>query len=1398
MRNVIKVPPQKWTVPSMRHDTCFGPTPNLFFSSGKFRALDAHVQQWAQKKRWQYWRSLREPGAQYLLSWQHPCWDSHAPSETNFCNTCFSSTRMLPQDSSWGLWQVPWCLSDEHPHLIRKPPLPDLDMYHQRMEQPLVHPQKELVPLEPIVTTGSHPTTMTLTSALPPLPSSQRLQFCSGEFLPFPFNQQVGLPTWKSLDCPQESWTPGSENPILSRADNRETQAPEWAKQRESSLEDAWEMEVSTNFGLKNNAETKVLEGKGQRLLTSGTGGENLTAGWEHWDLMRVENRAQTQEPGKARGEILPETQAHKVENQEESRYKIDAETQTQGLGKQDQTGSENHDESQVPQRGTQDQIGGDTGAVIQAEGRRNKNHVGVENVVQTQTCGRENLGEAKQEDGVEIQALGWGEQECDESGNVIEIQTPVWGKQDQGQSEKARGEIQKQLRHELQVGGSGQGLRRGEVAGETQPSKKKKVREIRGEDWIMIQVVWWEDQIPVASEIDREFETPYWENRGQIGAERRTEMQAPKKGDQRKDREEDGINTPAPEVENQGQIRDETHVDIHPPVGRNREQFGDETSIDIQLPEMENMRGNKGEDNKETQELGEENQGQFCNEINGKCHTPKWKNQEHIKTKDAANAQASDAQNWGELTNNIDGETHSAEWRKEEQSGGENGMETQTPEKRNQREPGCAETQGPETENLEQLGHEIGENPSSGRRNWEQSGGKNDANNQTLEKRNQREVASEDGRKIQRLRGMNQRWLKSKASGKTCTSECKNLEQIGEENGAEMQIQGKRSPGGTTGGDGRGTQTQSGSHIDGTIQTPGEEKLKKGGDEDAAEIWDAGSQRKGRAEDAGEPRVPRGVIQDQVRERDAAKGNLRVDCYGDEGLPVLTGSGYGALDQEQIVASATCPEMMSLPHQAELFLLSSGEGKHLASQNMDPARMHRVGISPAPLQAPAKPPRSRQRDKRVDVSLAWQLQNPQSLPVSLNLPSSCPPDSCGQAPQDATALVGVPTALTVLPKGPVLTKSQELLLEALLLRRIEHLKWGFPQRVLESYLLFNLTDPCPLPLPGVQLPGLHTAWELQQQQERLCEAPGSRPGLRFPEQSQRVQPPARKSSKPSPQARALESCEPPGSEPKGIAIHLAKPWSVSPPEGSRERQAVREEAPPRAELPAPRSPRPAADQPGSGTSQESVGGPSSENSRNRKTLGPGVSRMPERAPSRVRTSCSRAGREHWGKQSTCQEASQHPRLQCQPPTPPRGESLEGTGPEPQSSPCSKDTSSLPSATRSLSINCLSETPWAPHLAKPQLSAPNLNRRGADPAPLPKVGDPHGRENSLGGHASPKTDLQSPGRCCAGAALPKTESLQGQGEPGNPNRALRNPAASKKLDFVRHVRCFLSLHRFRK
>nr|XP_058937020.1 uncharacterized protein DDB_G0290685-like [Kogia breviceps] len=1265
---------------------------------------------------------------------------------------------------------------------------------------------------------------------------------------------------------------------------------------------------------MEDKAEPKVLEWGRQRLVIRKAVGEILTPRWENQDQVGVENRAESQKLRKrnqrdAGGENLPETQARRGEKQEQLRCKIDAETQTptwetqdrsrnkdaietqsseknkkeargedegetqaQGLRKQGQTGTENGGETQLPGWGKQDQIKGDTSIEIQAEERRRKGQVGGENAAQIQVSGRENLGEVKKEDGLETQALVWGKQECVQSENVTEIQTPGWEMQDQNRSEKAgkvqvfRVEIQKQIRHELQVGWGSQGLKTGEDAGQSQISRRKNLREIRAEDWVVIQARFGGDQKPVASEIGREFKIPCWGNQDQIGGEHRAEIQALEKRDQRKNGDEAGTNILAPEAENQRQLRGVTHVETHLPGRRNQEQFVDVNSTDIQATGKRNLRGVKGEHGKETQELGEENQHQLNSEINGRIHISKWKNQEHIRGQDGANTQASEAENWGELASKIDVETHSAEWKKEEQMGGENGAEIPAPEERNQREAGAengtetwapgeenqsqlrgdtdgkthlsdgenreqmggeneteiqapekrpqreaggedgTETQRPERQNEGQLDGEIGESHSPGRRSWEQTRGMNDAENPTLKKKSQREFGSEDGRKIQRLRGGKQRLLKSKMNGNVCTSEWKSQEQIGGENGAEFQIQEKRNLRGTTGDDDKETQAPGGddqgelrSEIYGEIQIQGQGSQNKGEDEDAAEIQDVGSQTKCRAEDAGRLRVLRGRNKGQVRGKGAAKGNLRVDCSGGEGPPALTGSGHGAMDQEQAVASAPCPEMKPLPHQNELFLLASGEGEHLASQSTATARKH-SGI-PASWQAQQKLQKSRQRDKGVapgkTSGLTLQLRNPQSLAAPPGLTFACPSVSCGQAPQAATALVDFPTALTILPKWPVLKKSQLLLLESLVQRKIAHLKWGLPQQILESYLCFNFLAPCPLPLAGVRLLGLHKTCELQGQQERHCGAQGSRPGLKSPERSQSVRPPERKSSKPPTQARALEKRRPHQTKPMmGISIHPEKSKRVRPPGGLRERQDFQKEALPRAKLTAPRNPRPAAES-SNWCGQESVQEPSSENSRGRKMVRPGVSQMADGAPGRVRI--SHFGADHWRKEHASQEP---PRFKRQQPTHRRRGSLEpeeGRGAGQQPSPCTTDTfsskRSLHSAAARLTMSFLNRISWSPHLAKPQHLAPNLSVRDPDPVLLPRVGDPHAREDSIRDHASLKRDPQPPGHCGAAVALPKTEELE---EIENPHGAPRNPPAPPKFGLMKHLRGFLLQHGFRK
>lgn len=1527
LHSQLQVPPQKWAVSSMRRDTCLRLTPEFFLSPGDFSGLDAHVQQWAQKKMYEYQRGLQESWTQHPLSRQHPRqdppWDSHTPSEPIFGTTPFSSTCMLPQDGSWEAQQVPWCLSDEQSHMICKPLSPSLHM-HRGTEQLLVCSQEELMPLGLVVPKRPHLTPMTLTTSLSNLPSSQGLHFCSGEFLPGPSSQHEGVSPWEPWGCPQEAWALWAENQVLGREDSRETQAPWWANQTESSREDAWEIQATgrqlpVNIEMKDDAETKVLEWRSHRVVISKTGGDILTPGPMSQDQRGIENRAKIQElenrkKREAESENSPGTQAHTAETQEYLRREADAEihtrewgnqdkrrngdavetqafeknkkeargedeggTQAQGLGKQGQTGSENGKETQVSGWGKQDKIRDDTGIELQAQERRNKAQVGGENAMRPQVSGRENLGEEKREEGVETQALGWGKQECIGSENVTEIQTLGWEKQDRGGSEKAgkiqasRGEIWKQLRYELLVGWRNQGLRLGEDAGETHISRRKDLREIKEEDWVVIQAPWWEDQDQSGSEIDREFEIPCWGGQDHTGGEHRAETQATEKREQRKDGDEDSINTLAPETENQGHVRHETHVDTHPPERRNQGQFGDENSRDDQALGKRNLRSVKDEDSKETQELGEENQGQLSSKNNSKIHSPKWKNQEYIRGKDGANTEASAAENRGEFTSKINAETHSVEWKKEEQvgeengaeiqapektsqtvaggeddtetweageenqsqltgvidrkthlserknqeqTGGENGTEIQAPEKRNQREAESEDAVGTQRpgKNQGQFGNETGEGHSAGRSNWEQTGGKKEEN-QTLGKRSQREAGSEDGRKTQGPRGGSQGLINSKVNEKSC-SEWTNQEQMRGEHGADTHAQEKSNLRGTT-GDGR-TETQAPggdcqrllrSEIDGETQIQGQGDQNKAG-EDAAGIQAVGSLRKRRAEEAGGPPVPRGRLKEQVSL--PAKGSLPVDSSGGGGSPALTGSEYGATEQEQAVASAPCPETKPLPDPSQLFLLASGEEGHLVSQSMASAKTHGEEVSVASQQAPPESQRSRQRDKKVDPGkapgLTRQLQNLQFLAAPLGLPSACPSISRGQGPQAATALAGAPIALTVMPKWSVLKKSQRLLLESLMRRKMAHLKWGLPQRILESHLLFNLLGPCPPPLAGVSLPGLYTACKFQQQQARRGEANGFRPDHQSTGRSQRAQPQERKSSKLPTQARDLEKCGPQQREPMGISIHSEKPGRVRPPGGAREPQAGQEEPPPRAKPAALGNARPTA-QSRSCWGQEPFREArcSSERNMDRKMVRPGVSQTAGRAPCRVRTSCSRAGHGHWRKECTSLKAPKSPRFKCQqPPHGRRGrlEAAEGGGAEQQPSSCSTDTSSftggLPSAAVRLSMTLLNKVSWSSRLAKPQHSAPSLSLRGPDPTLLPRVGDRHAREGSPGVHTSLQRGLQPPGHCCAGAALPKAEHFQGQGEPEGLNGAPRRPPAPQKFGFMKHLRCFLLQHGFRK
>ncbi|XP_037369357.1 uncharacterized protein LOC119247207 [Talpa occidentalis] len=1495
MKKTIKVPPQKWAKPSMGCNPCLELTPEFLLSPGKLRGPNAHVQPCTQKKRWDNQRRLQQSWTQYLLSWQHPrqglSWDVLSAAESTSFSS-FSSTCMLHQDSSWEAWQIPWC---RHNDQISKPDK------HQGLQQLFVHSQEEPVSVGPAVSLQPHPVSVTSATSLPKLPSTRRLQFCSRKLLLVPSARQKGMPTRVRWRCPQEVWASGRESQTRRREDNRPTWALGWARQRDNREAKAWAVQASgwqlpIDFGMKDDAETTALEVGNRRPAISQTDAGNLIPGQEKQGPMGVASRANLQELGEgnqreAVGENLSETQASRGEDQEQFRCKTDAvtqtpawgnldksssgdaveplalgknknedrgedegETQARGSGSQGQTGSESGEETRVPGWAKQDQIRGDSSADARAE-RSAQDQAGGESVKQIQASEREDLEEVKEEGDKETQALGWGEQDCVGGEALAEIPTTGWEKQGQdgrenpGETRPSGGEIQKQLSHAVQVGWGAHSPRRGEGAGETQTPARKPLREVRQEDWVVMEVLWWGDQRPVINEIVREFETPPRGKSGRSGGEHRADIQVPGKGAQKGDGSGSRTNTLAPEAGRQGQ-----HVETPPPGRRPRErlekeQLENESSTDTEASGQRKPGGLRGGDSEDARGPGEGKQGQWGGEVSGVVYTPKRQKHGCRSSQDGADTRASEAENWGKVLSEINGGTHVMEWKKEEQAGGEDGAEIQAPGKGRRREGGGEEDTGPcaagegkqsqlrgdidgktrlsECGNREQMGGENGaeieapekrnwrelgdgddvetrrlgrENQrqsggktgaslSPGRRHWEQTGHNNVAENQTSEKTNEREVGSEDGRNIQKLRGVSQRLLQNKVNGNTCSSEWQNQEQKGGEDDAEIPAQGDRSQSGTRGGGGSETQApgedeqkQLRSETDAEMQTQGQGNQNNDGYEDAAKLPDVEGQRMCRSEDAG----GRGGNKDQSRGTEAARTNLQVDSPGGKGTPALSDSGHKVMVQEEAVASASCPEIKPLPSQEAVIPLANGEQEHLASQSLAPS-LPGVEVPAASRQARPKPQRRRQRDKEVDPAEAsspmGQLQNPQSLAAPLGLPSACPSVSCDQAPQAATALVGVPPAPTVLSKKwPVLKKSQRLLLESLMRRKMAHLHWGLPQRILTSHLLSDFKGLHSLPLAGMKLP-VGEGRELPGQQG----AQGSRPG---PEKPQRPPPPVRKNSKLPTPVRTPEMCGPHRSQSNGISMCPEKPRRSQPPGGPREPQDAQAEAPPRAWLQDPPESR-------SCRVPERARELSSENRRGRKLFRPGTSHLAEQAPSRVRASYCR----------TCRDSQEGA---CRPPKPlkpsrlGRRGSLErvgsrGNGQQPCT--CSSTTDSfkgsLYSAAAGVGRTLLNKIAGSPHLARPQHSAPSLSLRDPGRASLPKAGDSHVGADSVRVHTL-KTDPHPSDPCCAGAALPKTEGPQGQGAPENPNGVPQNPSAPRRFGFVKHVRCFLHQHGFRK
>ncbi|NP_001396148.1 uncharacterized protein LOC100362109 [Rattus norvegicus] len=1458
-RNVTKVPPQRRTVLSPTQDPFFEVIPQ-FFTHGKTRGLDVHIQQWIQRPRWGYQRRVRQQwDTQYLLSPQKPCedlpWDVHTSTEPIFCSSSFSNTCLLPQGSSWEAWPLPWYPRNSEAH-------PSLTVC-QRMER-LLAPSQKLVPVEPV---SLRYTSTTLAFSLPNVPPAQSPDFCLRELLPDPLNQQLEVPMKACLESPLGPLVPRGKTQTAGR-EYREV-ALQYLNRRENRRDGAQEVRASGVFrpidsGVEEDGEVKGLRYRNQRQERRETDGEVSVPGWDGQDQVRTADREQTEKVGRKTqrepGDKKPPSQVHMGENQEQFRCTTDTATQTPqwggrsvdavetpALGKRNEEGASGKEEAEVKVQGletqgwagsraaensqtlewrTQDQIGGNTGTETEAEEGRNKDQIGNEDGGEIQTSGREALGEFRQQDKEETQAPGWEKQGCIRTED--EVQTPAGERggqsrrENDGKTQASKGENQNLSRQEVELG-------------------MRKLREVREEDWVVIQAPWWGSQRLMLMAVDKGLTIPCWGHQSLVGGERAVDILS-LESDRREGGDADAANLVTPKAEEQAQSSG-PDLQTYTVQSKDEENTEEENGTDTLARGMRNLRGVNGTDEAQTQKLGEENQGQLGSERHKMIHGPKRKNQKQVGGHEHINNQTSEAENWEELTSKkgdtthalgfeeaeeVDGEegtevsiegmrivsgaegeegtetkaameesqsrlvdadtnTHSSELKNQKEVGSEDGTEAQAPEKR--KEPGDdnIKAQRPESKNQGQPADARG-SCSARRRSWEQAKGENTSENGALEKKNWREAERENGRKMQGPARKDQRRL-GEVDGKIYRLEWRNQKNFRDGNDVEIKKQGKRNLRGFAGEDGSETQSsvrddqrQSGCETNEKIQTRGQRTQSKRRDT-ATEIQDVGVPRNCRAGDSKLPHPSRRG--DRVSRKDAVRASPPNGSSGRVGFtsrkcslaqPASLTSGYGTPRHKQPVAgngvdSAPCSE------------------GHLSSQGTAPAWKHRRKVSERTQRV--KPGSQRQeKDKRMDPEKAssstCQHPYPQS-PASSVFPSLL----CPQVSQAAPALACLPVALTTPHKWPVLKKSKQLLLESLMKRRIAHLRWGLPRRILESYLLFHFLESCSLPRAGARLPGLRPDQERQRQQERHCASQASLLGLGSPASSRSRPVLEKKSSKLCTQVQTLEKRRPTESEPMGSSIPPKKPRRIRPPGGAREPQI--QEAATKAKVPAPRNLRPTVES-RSWHNPGAVPELSIENSRSRRMARPGASHVEEKATA---SSCP-GGYNLRKKECIPREASELPTVKCQPPT--CGRSGSAGPAEDRKRASSPHTSSfkgsIHSAATRLSMTIWNKTPWSTQLAKPQHSTPFLTPR--NPTQPSNVGAPYREEASSRFLTALEKDLEPPGHSCTGITVPKMESYQEQEAPEKSKGAPQNPAVSQKFGFMRHLRYFLRQYGLKK
>ncbi|GAB1299642.1 hypothetical protein APTSU1_001487800 [Apodemus speciosus] len=1400
----IMVPPQRRRVLSATQDTFFGMGPE-FFTHGNNRALDVHIQQWIQKRRWEYRKSVRRHwDPQYLLSPQKPCqdlpWDVHTSTEPIFCTSSFSSTCLLPQDDSWEAWQLPWYLRDSQAQ-------PSLAIC-QRMEQ-LLAPSHKLVPEEPV---SLRYTSTALAFSLPNFPPAQSPNFCLREFLPDPPNQQLETPIKECFESLQFPLVPCYKTETVGREYSKT--ALQYVNKRQSRREETREVRASgvftpNNSGVEEDGEAKVLQYRNQRRERKETDSEISVPEWGRQDEVRITEREQTEKLQRkdqgTPGDDKP-SQAHMQENQEQFRCKTDVATQTpewaeqedavetpargqnegeargkeeaeveaQGLETQGWTGGKAAENPQMLKGRTQDQIGGHTGTETEAEEGRNQDQIGSEDGLKIQTSGRENLGEFKQQDNEETQALGWEKQGCITTEDAVEPPAGEPGGQssseNDGKTQASKGEDLNLSRQEAELG-------------------MRTLREVREEDWVVIQAPWWGSERLGLIASSRGLMIPCWEDQSQVRGERAVDILS-LEGDRGEGGDADAANQVTPEAEEQAQSS-EPVTETYTVPSQGEEKVGEENGTDALAQGKRNLRGDNGPDEAQTQKPGEEDQGHLGDESHKMILGPKWKNQKKDRGNDCVNNQPFEAENWAELTSKkgdmthasgceeaeeVEGgdgtegmkivraageeegtetksameesqsrlsdagtNTHSSELENQKEVGSEDGTEeSQVPERRNQREPGedDGKTQRPESKNQGQLAEAGG--------SCEQANGENTSENGASEKKNPREMQGPTRK---------DRWRLGEVDGKTYQLEWKDQENFRDGNDAEIQKQGKRNPVSFAGDNGSETQASEGEdqpqsmcETDEEIQTQ-EQRIQSMWRDSATAIQEVGVQRKRRAKDSklsdpsrrGDSRVSRKDVVGPSPPNDSSGGEGPTSRQCSLAQAVSPTSGYGTPRHKQPMAGKGADS-------------SPGSEEDRRSQGAAPARKHRREVSERGQRSQPGSQRRQERDKRVDPGKASSPTCGDPYPQS-QASSVFPSLLCPQVSQAAPALTGFPVALTTLHKWPALKKSKHLLLESLMKRRIAHLRWGLPRRILESYLLFHFLESCSLPRAGVRLPGLRPDQERQRQQERPCEAQASLLGLESPARSQSRPVLEKKSSKLCTQVQALEKRRPTKPEPGGSSVPPKKPRRVRPPGGAREPQ-IQEEAP-KAKIPAPGNPRPPVE-PRSWRNPGAIPEFSTEDSRSRKMVRPGAaSHVEEKTSSRARASSCSEDYNLGKKECVPKEASELPTIKCPQPTCARSESA---GPsEDKKRACSAHASGykggIHSAAARLSVTIWNKMSWSAQLAKPQHSTPFLSLR--NPTPLNKAGAPHTQGDSSRFPTALEKDPAPPGHSCTAVTVPE-------------------------------------------